>query len=76
MDQAERDRIAYSEARRFLLRFKDQGVTEHILDKYLHFSEIQRKPETLAGIYQAILASAQNIMTGQSYWESSGTSTT
>ena len=60
MDQAERDRTAYTEARKFLLRFEYQGVTERILDKYLHFSEIQPKPETLAGIYLALLQSAQN----------------
>jgi len=62
MDQAnqqEFDRAAYALAKDFLLRSgAERGVTPELLEKYLHLSK--PRPESLAGIYERMLESAQS----------------
>lgn len=56
----ERDKKAYQLAREYLLQFGEHGVTPDLLEKYLHESETTPRPQTIAGIYERILQSAQN----------------
>jgi hypothetical protein len=60
MNQADFDKAAYDLAKRFLLRFKEEGVTPELIEKYLHFSTTAPRPTTMAGIYERLLISAQN----------------
>jgi hypothetical protein len=59
MNQQELDRAAYALARDLLLRSgADKGVTPELVEKYLQPSTPQ--PDTLAGLYERMLESAQN----------------
>ena len=59
MSREEIDRAAYSLARDFLLHSgADKGVTPELLEKYLHLS--RPRPDTLAGLYERMLESAQS----------------
>ena len=59
MSQRELDRAAYALAKDFLLRSgADKGVTPDLIEKYLRLS-IPR-PNTLAGLYEHMLESAQD----------------
>jgi hypothetical protein len=60
VNPAERDQRAYSLAKEYLLQLRKEGVTPELLGKYLHFSEIGSRPDTIPGIYCRILESAQN----------------
>ncbi len=60
MNIVERDRLAYKLAKEYLLGFGKEGVTPKLLEKYLHFSETQPRPNSIEGIYEQILKSAQN----------------
>ena len=59
--EASRDKKAYRLARKLLLKFKDQGVTEEILEEYAQ--NRKKQPRTISGadgLYFRILSSAQN----------------
>jgi hypothetical protein len=57
-NQQEFDRAAYALAKDFLLRSgAERGVTPELIEKYLHLS--RPRPESLAGIYERMLESAQ-----------------
>jgi hypothetical protein len=59
VNQPERDKTAYALAKDFLLRAgADEGVTPELIEKYLHLST--PGPDTLAGIYEGMLESAQS----------------
>ena len=59
MSQPELDKAAYELAKDFLLRAgADRGVTPDLVEKYLHTSN--PRPNTLAGLYERMLESAQN----------------
>jgi hypothetical protein len=59
VSQRELDRTAYALAKDFLLWTSvDNGVTPELIEKYLHLST--PRPDTLAGIYEHMLESAQN----------------
>ncbi len=59
MNQQERDKVAYALAKEFLLKpDADEGVTPELVEKYLHTST--PRPDTLAGIYEGMLESAQS----------------
>ena len=60
MNQQELDRAAYALAKDFLLRSgADKGLTPDLIEKYLHISTAAR-PKTIAGLYERMLAAAQN----------------
>ena len=44
----------------YLLGLDASGVTQELLDKYLHLSKNAIRPSSLSGIYQWLLVSAQN----------------
>ena len=59
MSQQELDRAAYALAKDFLLQSgADKGVTPELVEKYLHLSA--PRPDTLAGLYEHMLESAQS----------------
>ncbi len=59
MTQQQLDRAAYALAKDFLLHSgADKGVTPELIEKYLHLST--PRPDTLAGLYEHILESAQS----------------
>jgi hypothetical protein len=60
MTEPERDRKAYALAKEYLLGLAIPGVTPALVEKYLRFSQTRPRPDTVAGIYQALLVSAQN----------------
>lgn len=60
MNEIERDKIAYSLAKEYLLGLSIAGVTPELIEKYLHLSQTKPRPGTIAEIYQRILQSAQN----------------
>ena len=58
-NQQELDRVAYTLAKDFLLQSgADKGVTPELIEKYLHLSA--PRPDTLAGLYEHMLESAQS----------------
>jgi len=57
LNEAERDKAAYALAKHCLLQQAGAGVTPQLLEKYLH---PKPRPNSVAGIYQRILESAQN----------------
>ena len=59
VNQQELDRAAYALAKDFLLQLgAGKGVTPELIEKYLHLST--PRPDTLAGLYERILESAQS----------------
>lgn len=54
------DRRAYILAKGYLPSLKIEGITEVLIEKYLHPWTINPRPATIQGIYQRILESAQN----------------
>ena len=59
VNQQELDRAAYALAKVFLLQLgAGKGVTPELIEKYLHLST--PRPDTLAGLYERILESAQS----------------
>lgn len=60
MNEVEKDRLAYSLAKRYLLQLGIEGVTAELVEKYLSLSENQPRPDSIAGIYLRLLESAQN----------------
>jgi hypothetical protein len=59
VSQQELDRTAYALAKDFLLwSGVDKGVTPELIEKYLHLSA--PRPDTLAGLYEHMLESAQS----------------
>ena len=59
VNQQELDKIAYALDKEFLLKSgADEGVTPELIEKYLHIST--QRPDTLAGIYEGMLESAQS----------------
>jgi hypothetical protein len=59
MNQHERDRSTYALAKDFLLQVgADKGVTPELIEKYLYLST--PRPDTLAGLYEHLLGSAQS----------------
>jgi hypothetical protein len=59
VSQQELDRTAYALAKDFLLwTSADIGVTPELIEKYLHLSA--PRPDTLAGLYEHMLESAQS----------------
>ncbi len=59
MSQQELDITAYGLAKDFLLRTgAGKGVTPELIERYLHLST--PRPDTLAGLYEHMLGSAQN----------------
>lgn len=59
VSQQELDRAAYALAKDFLLQSgAGKGVTPELIEKYLHLST--PRPDTLAGLYEHILESAQS----------------
>ena len=59
MSQRELDRSAYALAKDFLLQVgASKGVTPKLIEKYLHLST--PRPDTLAGLYEHLLESAQS----------------
>ena len=59
VSQQELDRAAYALAKDFLLRSgAGKGVTPELIEKYLHLST--PRPDTLAGLYEHLLESAQS----------------
>lgn len=59
-NEAKRDKAAYTLARAFLLELPIEGVTEGLLEKYLHHTEKDSRPNSIEEIYRRILESAQN----------------
>jgi len=57
MNQAEYDKAVYALAKQFLLQQSNYGVTSELLERYLN---PKPRPQSIAGIYQRILESAQN----------------
>lgn len=58
-NQQELDRAAYTLAKEFLLQSgAGKGVTPELIEKYLHLSA--PRPDTIAGLYEHILQSAQS----------------
>lgn len=55
-----RGRAACALARKYLLRFGGDGVTEAVLDHYLDPGSERLRSQTLNGVYQLLLESAQN----------------
>ena len=65
MSQQGLDRAAYALAKEFLLRSgAERGITPELIEKYLYLS--RPRPESLAGLYERMLESAQsgNMNTG------------
>ncbi len=65
VNQQEFDRAAYTLAKDFLLQSgASKGVTPELIENYLHL--LSPRPDTLAGLYEHILESAQsaNMNTG------------
>lgn len=60
MNQVIKDKQSYSLAYEYLLSLNYPGVTRELIDKYLHLTEINDRPPTLAGVYKRLLLSAQN----------------
>jgi len=59
VSQRELDRSAYALAKDFLLQVgASKGVTPKLIEKYLHLST--PRPDTLAGLYEHLLESAQS----------------
>jgi hypothetical protein len=59
VNQQHFDRAAYALAKDFLLRSgAERGVTPELIEKYLHLS--RPRPESLAGLYERMLESAQS----------------
>jgi hypothetical protein len=59
LNQQELDRVAYTLAKDFLLHSgAGKGVTPELIEKYLHLSA--PRPDTLAGLYEHMLESAQS----------------
>ncbi len=58
-NQKELDRASYALAKDFLLESGIEGVTLHLVEKYLHLDKAMR-PRTLANLYERVLGSAQN----------------
>src|SRR5687767_4050166 len=59
VNQQEFDSAAYALAKDFLLQSgARKGVTPELIEKYLHLST--PRPDTLAGLYERILESAQS----------------
>ena len=59
VNQQELDRATYTLAKDFLLQSgAGEGVTPELIEKYLHLSA--PRPDTLAGLYEHILESAQS----------------
>jgi hypothetical protein len=59
MNQRERDRSTYALAKDFLLQVgSGKGVTPELIEKYLYLST--PRPDTLAGLYEHLLESAQS----------------
>jgi hypothetical protein len=59
MNQQERDRSTYTLAKDFLLQVgAGKGVTPELIEKYLYLS--RPRPDTLAGLYEHLLESAQS----------------
>jgi len=59
LNQQHFDRAAYAVAKDFLLRSgAERGVTPELIEKYLHLS--RPRPESLAGLYERVLESAQS----------------
>jgi hypothetical protein len=59
VNQQELDRAAYTLAKDFLLQSgAGKGVTPELIEKYLHLSS--PRPDTLAGLYEHMLESAQS----------------
>lgn len=59
-DVAHIDKRAYILAKGYLPSLKIEGITEALIEKYLHPWTINPRPTTIQGIYQRILESAQN----------------
>jgi hypothetical protein len=60
MNEIDKDKLAYSLAKQYLLNLKIEGVTVELIEKYLSHSENQPLPDSIAGIYLRLLESAQN----------------
>jgi hypothetical protein len=61
MDSKKRDKKTYDLALKYLIEHsKKRGVTEKLINKYLHFSENTQRPKDIESIYHRILNSAQN----------------
>lgn len=60
MNQIERDQKACELAKKYLLQLEAEGVTPALLEKYLHLSEVEPRPDSIARIYERLLDSAQN----------------
>jgi hypothetical protein len=59
MNQLERDRSTYALAKDFLLQVgAEKGVTPELIERYLYLST--PRPDTLAGLYEHLLESAQS----------------
>src|ERR671921_2763768 len=59
VNQQEFDRAAYTLAKDFLLQSgASKGVTPELIENYLHLSA--PRPDTLAGLYEHMLESAQS----------------
>jgi hypothetical protein len=60
VSQQDLDRVAYALAKDYLLRSgADKGVTPELVEKYLHLDKTTR-PQTMAGLYERMLGSAQS----------------
>jgi hypothetical protein len=64
VNQSELDSVAYDLAKDFLVRSgADKGVTPGLVEKYLHLDKAVR-PQTVAGLYERVLESAQSANMG------------
>jgi hypothetical protein len=57
---AEKDRLAYSLARDYLLSFSGHGITSQLLDEYVNPPQPESKHESLKAVFQRLVTSAQN----------------
>lgn len=60
MNQIERDKTAFQLAYDYLLNLNIPGLDSALLDKYMHLPDQLDRPNTIAGLYQRLLFSAQN----------------
>jgi len=60
MKRADQDRAAYELAREFLLQLDVPGVTEELLDAYLHPQAATDRDYDISRLYERLLRSAQN----------------
>jgi hypothetical protein len=60
MTPKQRDIFAFQLAQSYLPGLNKPGVTQDLVDSYLHIPETRQRPEEMSGVFRQLLQSAQN----------------